>query len=51
MSEAPIAIPKAVPSGPALGKKALPGSTKHPQPMIAPRASPHTSIGRIARFN
>lgn len=45
---APMSIPIAVPSGPAFGRNELPGSTKHPHPIIAPKARPHTSMGRMA---
>ena len=48
---APIIMPAAVPAGPAFGRNALPGSTKHPQPMMAPKASPQTSMGRMAFLN
>ena len=44
-------IPNAVPAGPAFGRNALPGSTKHPHPIIAPNAKAHTSSGRIERLN
>ena len=44
-------IPNAVPAGPAFGRKALPGSTKQPHPIIAPNANAHTSTGRIERLN
>jgi hypothetical protein len=46
-----MSIPNAVPAGPAFGRNALPGSTKHPHPIIAPNAKAHTSRGRIERLN
>ncbi len=36
-----------VPSGPASGRKRVPGSTKQPHPMMAPTASAQTSAGLI----
>ena len=42
---APIAIPIAVPSGPAIGRKVVPGMTKAPQPTLQPKDSAHTPSG------
>ena len=51
-----MSIPTAVPAGPAFGRNVVPGSTKQPHPMMAPRARPQTSTGVItlrsfARFS
>ena len=45
MTTAPIPMPMAVPSGPAIGRKVVPGMTKAPQPTAHPKDSAHTLTG------
>ena len=45
MTRPPIAIPIAVPSGPAIGKNVVPGITKAPQPTAHPKDNAQTLSG------
>ena len=42
---APKAMPIAVPTGPAIGKKVVPGITNAPQPTLQPNDSAQTPSG------
>ena len=45
ISAAPISKPSTEPSGPADGKKVVPGMTNEPQPTAQPNASAHAASG------
>ncbi len=45
ITSVPMAIPIAVPSGPAAGRKVVPGITNAPQPTAQPKESAHTPSG------
>ena len=47
MMSAPTAMPITVPSGPATGRKLLPGIMKAPQPTAQPKDSAHAPSGVI----
>ena len=41
MTSPPMPMPSAVPTGPAMGRKVVPGMTKEPQPTLQPKARAH----------
>ena len=45
MMTAPTAMPMAVPNGPAIGRKVVPGMINAPQPTAHPNASDQTPSG------
>ena len=47
----PIAMPSAVPRGPAIGKNVVPGITNAPQPTAQPNDNAHTFSGDKYGFN
>ena len=45
MTSEPIKSPMVVPTGPAIGRNAVPGMTKAPQPTAQPKDSAQTATG------